>query len=370
MNAIQQKYWVLFFIILFSTFAKAQVLIVPSFQNSELFFFDHLFQVNLINSTNQSIQGVLEIDVENRNQERVVKVSSPLIMLQAGALLNSAQLPWNSSIEFGQNQLIASFSETGRFPYGSYIFCYRFIAVDGTTLGVNCQEKAVNVTGQPELISPYDKEIIRTPMPLLTWKPPLPLVSTNITYHLRLCHMEAGQSIAEALRINYPLIERRSVREPFMVYPTDALPLEEGESYVWQIRAFYDGLELGETEIWQFTYQLPNSKRETEEVVESYRLVKNKLDGVPYIATDILHFAYDNRRSEAVLNYKIYPQNNVKNSVKNLPRITLKSGLNKIDIEGAKLNRLEADQRYVLKIKDENGSNYYFNFIYYETNED
>lgn len=365
------KSYFLAFIMFFGFNIKAQVLVVPLHQQSEIFFFDHLFQVNLVNTTQQAQEGILEVEVQSSTLEQVLKMTSHPLYLPASGSLQNYEITWSNSMEWGQMQFLSRLVQTSKLPHGEYVFCYRFISNSaGNVLGVNCQEKPIKAFGLPELISPYDKENLSMLRPLLTWKAPLPLISTDVTYDLKLTPLQNDQTPAQAIQINFPLLDLKKMKQTILPYPLDAVPLEKEEDYVWQVTAFYAGIPLGKTEIWQFRISdNPTKKRETEPLIESYRFAKSHVDASYYTATDILRLAYHNRLNDKILAYQVYLVENTSHKIKNLPIIHLKPGTNTLDIELTGLEELDNGKLYILEIKDKIGKKHYFKFKYQGSNE-
>ena len=341
-----------------------QVTILPLFQKSEYLLFDNLYQVNLINSTGSNIQGFLEIIVEDRNSgQSVLKANSPLITLSPG-ITNSRQLNWNNNIDFGSSQLVNSLTSTGRFSSGNYVFCYNFISKDGGHyLGVNCQEKSIKIAGVPTLISPYNKEIVEAKNPVLTWRPPLPSFNSNVQYGLVIAPYFEGQSKVEALQRNFSFVQMSQINRPFQIYPFEAPHLESGKRYVWQVKAFIDGFEIGATEIWEFQYQIPEVEEESTHT-ENFHFVKSFQDASYYVADKKICMAYKNRNNEDKLKYKISPKEDMGSKIQDLPEVTLKAGTNKIVIEGDKIEGLRHMEQYTLTIKAKNRKKYYLSLIH------
>ena len=280
-------------------------------------------------------------------------------------MLSSSQIDWTAPIAFGQTQFANILRETGTLQNGTFIFCYRFLAIpDSRILGLNCQEKTIMRFGPPELLSPQNGSYVSIPNPILSWKPPIPFTTLDIRYELVLAELKKGQSFIEAIRTNFSILNIKDIQRRFLLYPNTAPQLTLGKSYVWQVAAFHQGIEIGATDIWKFTYEQKELDKDSPPTVESYRFVKPKLDGAYYIANEIIYFAYDNRKSQSILNYQIYPIENRGKSLKNLPKIKLKTGINRLDIEGKKIKGLKDKKRYLLVVTDESEHQYYLAFIY------
>ena len=65
---------VILFTLFFASPMYSQVTLIPLFQNSEYLVLDNIFAVNIVNSTNSSIDGFLEINIEDRNTGDLVSL--------------------------------------------------------------------------------------------------------------------------------------------------------------------------------------------------------------------------------------------------------------------------------------------------------
>lgn len=350
--------------LLLVTSLKSQVTLIPLFQGSEYLVLDNIFSVNIVNPTSTRLEGFLEINIEDRNTgELVLKVNSPLVSLEPG-ITNSEQINWGNSIDLGTSQLLNSIGSSNKFANGNYLFCYNFISKGRNQfLGVNCYEKPLKIAGVPSLLSPYNKEVIDIRNPVLTWRPPLPSFNTNIDYTMRLAPLHKKQSKIEAISKNFSQVFLQQINRTFQIYPADAIPLESGEKYVWQIIAFQNGFEIGATEIWEFQYQEPLNKSPIP-IEESFRFVKTRQDASYYVANKKLYIAFDNKHNQEKLDYEILADDNSNLSNENLPVVELENGVNKIVLDGDLLGNLQHENRYTLTIKTKNKRKYFYNFVY------
>ncbi|NJL77419.1 MAG: hypothetical protein HC892_22675, partial [Saprospiraceae bacterium] len=72
---------------------------------------------------------------------------------------------------------------------------------------------------------------------------------------LLLVAIEEGQTALQAIRTNVPWIDSRSGAKTFLPYPVGVTPLKVGGKYAWQVSAYENGQYVGQTSIWEFTYQ-------------------------------------------------------------------------------------------------------------------
>lgn len=349
-----------------SMVGNGQVLIQPTFQQSEVFSIDQILQVSLVNSTAQSVNGTLDISIESGGQ-LVFRLASPPLQLAAGEMKLADEINWNSRFQYGQNDLASFLSQTGKLYSNNLVFCYHFLENrTNKALGSNCQEKSLMRFDPPQLIFPTDRSEVQSTSPLLTWKPLTLLSFSPISYQLVLTELKPRQSPAEAVRTNFAMINERNLYQPFLPYPTNAMPLEEDKTYAWQVIAFLEGIEIGKTEAWQFSFAQPQ-ENEIEKPIEGYRFVKRQSDGGYYIANKILHFAYDNRNHETDLNYQIYPITEYKQkALRRLPEVALKPGVNNLDLDLSDIKGMKDGTEYVLMIQAEKDGVYYLRFKYFK----
>lgn len=227
------------------------------------------------------------------------------------------------------------------------------------SLGLTAQINDGAIRQPPELLSPYNKEVVQIERPLLTWKAPLPMLSNQVRYSLKLVELRNGQKPIQALQSNIPIIQNRSIPRTFLPYPVSVQGLEVGKTYAWQVLAYQNGSLLGQTDIWIFTYQLEKSVLSPPPVV-SYPFVKTRIEDTHYQIQDTLRFAYDNHFNESELDYELLQEGKAIES----PTIPLSVGINKIKLG---LSDLQTATYYVLVIKNKAQQRYYLPFIYNNT---
>ncbi|MBN2415225.1 hypothetical protein JXO52_05260 [bacterium] len=89
----------------------------------------------------------------------------------------------------------------------------------------------------PELIYPVGDDPVYETHPVLQWIPPTVPSDLPVLYSLRVVELLDGQNPSMAIDANYPQAEYDAISGSTFEYPFDALPLQEGKSYVWRIRA-------------------------------------------------------------------------------------------------------------------------------------
>jgi large repetitive protein len=111
----------------------------------------------------------------------------------------------------------------------------------------------------PVLISPSDQAVVTQAYPLFAWTPVLAPLDSRPAYELLLVEVRPDQTAYSAITSN-PEHARLSVfDQTSVIYTPDLLPLENGRTYAWRLRAFdsFDQLAFsdnGLTEVYTFTY--------------------------------------------------------------------------------------------------------------------
>ena len=137
--------------------------------------------------------------------------------------------------------------------------------------------------------------------------------------------------------------------------------MKRGHHYAWQVIAYWNDIEMGKTEVWEFEVDKSKSTASKSES-PTYRMVKKQMAGTYYTFSDHLYFAYDNKANDANLSYTIYTKGEQSKSLKELPEIPLESGRNQLQIDIKKILNLIKGQSYILKITDRYGFEYFLAF--------
>ena len=82
-------------------------------------------------------------------------------------------------------------------------------------------------------------------------------------YTLRVVQILGRQSAYDAILSNPAYFERRDIPTSMFQYPIAARRFEAGKRYAWRISSHAGGFSLGQSEVWEFTYQ-PATKADEE----------------------------------------------------------------------------------------------------------
>ncbi len=270
------------------------------------------------------------------------------IRVQSGAqFLHLGQIePTTKS--FGGSNIAQALRTTGRLDYGNYSLC---VIIRDEEAGVleDCMLFQVMALTPPILIQPSDQSEILTTFPLLTWLPPTPTVP-GIKYSLRLTSMDAKQSAIDALNRNQIIYSADNLLQNIHVYPATAPPLDTSKKYAWQVEAFKDGISLGITEVWEFSFK--KLKAEKNIIATSYYRAKKVQDGSYCVAKPILELMVPDVKSEQQTSFKISETDGtpIKLFKKSEAKLKLKAGDNFHTIDLSKIALLENGRFYHMKI--------------------
>jgi len=353
----------LFFILLVATVTQAQVVINPIVTNSPFFNLDQLTNIQLTNASVAPIQGIVQIQMEDNVHNSIFQMQSYPITINQGQRIGGQEIEWENGLQLGNEAVSRLLATSGELMSGQYVYCYRFLnSLTGQVVGSYCQENSFQNFQRPKLIFPAKQASLTNRFPVLIWQPPVPGASRGaLNYTLRLVELEEGQAAVDALNRNMPLLERHHLKTSSLPYPITAMPLKEGQQYAWQVTAYWNDVEMGQTEIWGFEV-VQAEKLPTENTLPSYRLVSKQMAGNYYVFDQQILFAYENKAREKNLRYKIYPKGEKENDFVVLPTISLSSGINQIAIDITNKLNLKKDSPYILEITDKHGFVYFLAF--------
>jgi len=212
----------------------------------------------------------------------------------------------------------------------------------------------------PLLIHPEDEDTIDTPFPVLTWLPAYQASSgQQIRYHLYLTEVFDGQTAQQSITANPVYFEQYEIPVTALVYPPGAGSIQLDHTYAWQVAATINGVPVGYSQIWKFTYAIPEPVYIEVPDHRQYYTFFEKLDGavVPVNENSIrirIEEAYYNPGEQ--LSFGIYDKENKRVAGSDQLSIQLANGIRFAEIplcgEGADLKRNET---YLVEISNVKG---------------
>ena len=319
-----------------------------------------VFQVQ--NLTGGTVKGQVMITVaENLSKSAIVTIISPVTTFAPGVSNFSRSAFAGSAFRFQPNTYARLVNQTKNFPPGQYSFCFRFLNSDKTAADdfENCFDADIQPLVPMTLVYPGDGDQICQKRPVLSWQPPIPF-HANMRFRLLLTEKKSGESV-ENLLVNAPLVLLDNITSTTINYPSQYPDLQEGKTYCWQVIAYQEKIIMSRSEIWEFTVQC--KENQTPLPNDSYRELKNLQNGNYYIANRVLRFSFTNNYSLKHLNYSILDVSNGSKAMKNVPKVDILPGLNKIDVDLSDLD-LEQGKHYILKVYPFNEQAIEVRFIY------
>ena len=148
---------------------------------------------------------------------------------------------------------------TGALPEGTYTVTVEALPEDPFLAAVpGTATFSVQFAQPPVPLTPTTDATVTQPTPIFSWTPATGAALSAVEYDVRIVERLPRQTPAQALVANRPYLEE-TVQQTTLVYPPDALPLDPGTEYVWQITARDANgrvpiADEGQSEIQTFAY--------------------------------------------------------------------------------------------------------------------
>ncbi len=152
---------------------------------------------------------------------------------------------------------------SGRLPEGDYQACVTVKDLAGASLApARCASFTIVYPAPPSLFFPSDGDTITTQYPTFSWTPVQVPPEYQLRYVMRIAEVLSGQTAHQALVANVVQYENENLNLTTIQYPLDALALEDGKTYAWQVQGvdqngYPPSSNDGRSEIWTFTFKSP-----------------------------------------------------------------------------------------------------------------
>lgn len=297
----------LFFILMMLTvqFCTAQVSLQPSIPVVGLLQKDQLWNILVVNSTNQEYNCRLELVLQDRmTSQEVLTASTGFFRVAPGA--NPININSLNPVQY--NYISTNFNSRVQnlIPAGNYIACYNLTVRDGTSLANECTSFDSEPLSPPMLAFPADSSELNLSPAQFSWMPPTPDgMFSRLHYEILITEISSNQKPGEAVEQNIPLYSNGNLFSNLLNYPSSAIAFEKNKWYAWQVIARDDRNYAGKSETWTFKITQEN-KTESSTESQSYVLIKNNkeiTEGIHHITGDTLRFKYysfDKERDQTI----------------------------------------------------------------------
>ncbi|MBI5372834.1 MAG: hypothetical protein HZA79_12500 [Sphingobacteriales bacterium] len=326
-----------------------------------------LSAVQLINTGRDSYTGNLDIEIRNLERSlQVVKIVVTGVQLLPGSNIIPAGKFGSAAVFYAPGKEGDYVRQTGMMPEGELEYCFKYTVTskDNTNeIFDNCFTGTAILSTPLELILPDNGDEFCQKRPRFSWQPSLPL-APGTDYTLKLAKKQNGQTQAEALLINLPVVLQAHIKGSVFPFPAATPDLQEGATYVWQVTADNKGIQKT-SEVWEFTIQC----EKTEPAAKSYRELKESDDGGYLTTGPVLRFAVFNSFTAGKLTYSIKDLTNPEKKFSYLPVAELQKGNNNISVDLKKVPGMEDGNEYLLQVVLPDGKKVSVRFKYSEDEE-
>lgn len=318
--------------------------------------------VQIMNTTPREYEGYLQVEVKNLSGSGTfVRFTVNGLRVRPGNNRLPAGSLGAAAITYAASEEGNFVRQTGFMPEGELEYCYRLVLVVKNSpdeIYENCFS-TTNILNTPlQLISPEQGDIFCNKRPRFTWQPPMPLLQ-GTTFCLKLVCVEEGQTPAEAMLTNTPIIYQAGIRGFILPYPSGVPDLVAEKQYAWQVTAFVAG-RPSLSEIWKFSIQCEKLPKDQK----SYRELKASDDGGFLSTGSSLRFAVFNPYSAGPLKYTITDLGDRTKVFKGLPDIHLLQGINNVEIDLNKIPGTYENTEYLLTVVLPDGKKVSLRFNY------
>jgi len=343
------------------SFAQVNVLFVPEIYGTSM---NGLMNATIFNSGPRK-DVRLTIAISEQKAGKVLKIqTAPFTLIQGNNIIPSAVVK-SAQIAINTNNVGNYLRKNQYFPQGEYEYLFVIISASSSEEVIVDQTFNHDITPPAplDLIEPYNEDQICEKRPLMTWQPSIPQIPGTL-YELLLVEIKEKQNAIEALNYNLPIVNQKGITANILMYPPVSKDLIEGKKYAWQVTAYKDQTIINRSDVWQFKIDCKDSISNIPESDLGYRDIEDLSKGNYYVAEGLVKFAIVNPYNQQKLKYEITCITNPGNKVRNLPRITLKKGQNKIKLDFSHNFSFKDGNSYIMKAYLPNGTARSLRFIY------
>jgi len=347
---------------------------VPAFSQVSVQFVPEIFGRSIDGLMNASIYSLkdrrsirLNITVSEAKTGKVLSIQTQPFTIVPGMNLLPPSTVKSAKVTISNTNTGNYIRQHGNLPMGDYNYNYVIMASSSSEEIIIDQDFSQEITPPApfDLIEPYNEDQICEKRPMFTWQPSLPQVVGSL-YQLILVEMKDKQNAVEALNYNLPVINQKGILTNLLMYPPVSKDLTAGKKYAWQVTVYKDQSIINRSEVWSFKVDCADTVNAKLEDDNGYRDIEDLEKGNYYVANGLVKFTITNSYQEQKLNYTIICVNDPQSKIRNLPKVILKKGQNKMRFDFSNNFSFKENYSYVLKAILPNGQQKNLRFIYHE----
>lgn len=350
------RIFITYLLLLSGLVSRAQVIVTPQLQRTGVLQKHQLWNMLLTNSSQSSVNGHLEVVLSDivTGQPILSGVGKGFAITPGNMQVNAALMEPIQYTQLNGNYIIEP-GPNGFLPLGNFGVCISYFRHDHdavTQVAEECDFIEVEPLSPPQLVLPWNEAQETQTSPSFTWLPPAPAsFFNNLRYDIDIVEINPGQSGADAIQENIPLLHQAQLMQTYLLYPTSAPPLQIGKQYAWRITATSNGAVVSRSEIWVFSLisesDLPRIKTNNLPYI---KLVKDELPAYS-LQVDYLKFDYLNETADSTWNIRLYDLTSGTNDTvpSRWDTIPMKYGQNLVNIDLIGNNNFTHQHFYLLE---------------------
>ena len=223
--------------------------------------------LTIINNSGSSFEARLKVTVMKSSKGLILSSVSDFFTVEniLTTILDNTKIIKFGDVSFPDKDFKNKMLESGRIPEGEYTIC---INIEGSRNNIIVNNVCANFTilypEPPHLVFPSNGMELENSAqyPVFQWTPVVVPPNYQLRYVLKVVELLQGQIASQAINANVPYYENDNLTTNNLLYPPDALPLNTGKTYAWQVQVV-DQYSLaptqnnGKSEIFTFTRKKP-----------------------------------------------------------------------------------------------------------------
>lgn len=321
---------------------------------------DQFWNLVVVSGQSNAMSIQVQLDVVNKvTNQPVFSATSKAFSISKGS--NRVQIADASPLVYTYYATGGNFQADGLLPVGEYTACYTLIdtRLKEAAVAQDCVPIQVQLLSPPLLNNPADKSILSEPVSLFSWIPPAPAsMLNNPSYDLTMVEVGQGQSQLSAIQQNIPVLSAKNLQNNFYTYTLSTPTLDTSKTYAWYVTVNNNGLPIGQSDIWTFSYKKSFSTNVTE--TDAFYTLKPAAEAAYAAFSNSLKIIYQNDAGDSSAHYFITDLTEMKMGVIAEGDTKLSPGQNFIAMP---LNKFHEDRLYLISFVNSRKEKWALKFV-------